>query len=66
MKRALGFKHILEKMTVYIDDKSLTTGNQSPPNANAPIFLEYTMGFGIDELEKFEKRDGDAHLAVNY
>ena len=53
-------------MTVYIDDKSLTTGNQSPPNANAPIFLEYTMGFGIDELEKFEKRDGDAHLAVNY
>ncbi len=33
--------------------------NQSTKNCNAPIFPEYTMGFVIAELDKFEKRDGD-------
>ena len=59
MKRALGLKNILEKMTIYIEDKSLLAGNQSTKNYNALIFPEYTMGFVIDELDKFEKRDGD-------
>ena len=59
MKRALGLKNILEKMTIYIEDKTLIVGNQSTKNCNAPIFPEYTMGFVIDELDKFEKRDGD-------
>ena len=59
MKRALGLKNILENMSIYIEDKSLLAGNQSTKNCNAPIFPEYTMGFVIDELDKFEKRDGD-------
>ena len=59
MKRALGLKNILEKMTIYIEDKTLIVGNQAMKNCNAPIFPEYTMGFVIDELDKFEKRDGD-------
>ena len=59
MKRALGLKNILENMTVYIEDKTLIVGNQATKNCNAPIFPEYTMGFVIDELDKFEKRDGD-------
>ena len=59
MKRALMLKNILAKMTIYIEDKSLLAGNQSTKNCNAPIFPEYTMGFVIDELDKFEKRDGD-------
>ena len=59
MKRALGLKNILEKMTIYIEDKTLIVGNQATKNCNAPIFPEYTMGFVIDELDKFEKRDGD-------
>ena len=59
MKRALGLKNILEKMTIYIEDKTLVVGNQSTKNCNAPIFPEYTMGFVIAELDKFEKRDGD-------
>ena len=29
MKRALGLKHILENMSIYIEDKSLLAGNQS-------------------------------------
>ena len=59
MKRALGLQNILEKMSIYIEDKSLLAGNQATKNCNAPIFPEYTMGFVIDELDKFEKRDGD-------
>ena len=59
MKRAIGLKNILEKMTIYIEDKTLIVGNQATKNCNAPIFPEYTMGFVIDELDKFEKRDGD-------
>lgn len=59
MKRALGLKNILEKMTIYIEKNSLLAGNQATKNCNAPIFPEYTMKFVIDELDKFEKRDGD-------
>ena len=59
MKRALGLKNILEHMTIYIEDKTLIVGNQATKNCNAPIFPEYTMGFVIDELDKFDKRDGD-------
>ena len=62
MKRALGLKNILEKMSIYIEDKSLLAGNQSTKNCNAPIFPEYTMGFVIKELDLFEKRDGDVFL----
>ena len=59
LKRALMLKNILEKMTVYIEDESLLAGNQASANRNAPVFPEYTMGFIIDELDLFEKRDGD-------
>lgn len=57
--RALMLKAILEKMTIYIEDQTLLVGNQARKNKNAPIFPEYTMEFVIDELDKFEKRDGD-------
>lgn len=59
LKRALMLKKILENMTIYIEDETLIVGNQASGNRNAPIFPEYTMEFVIDELDKFEKRDGD-------
>lgn len=59
MKRALMLKNILEKMSIYIEDETLIVGNQAASNKNAPIFPEYTLEFVIDELDKFEKRDGD-------
>lgn len=59
MKRALMLEKILDNMTIYIEDKTLVVGNQSTKNRNAPIFPEYTMEFVIDELDAFEKRDGD-------
>lgn len=59
MKRALMLEKILDNMTIYIEDKTLIAGNQATKNRNAPIFPEYTMEFVIDELDTFEKRDGD-------
>lgn len=58
MKRALMLKNILEKMSIYIEDETLIVGNQAASNKDAPIFPEYTLEFVIDELDKFEKRDG--------
>lgn len=59
MMRALMLEKILDNMTIYIEDKTLLAGNQATKNRNAPIFPEYTMEFVINELDKFEKRDGD-------
>lgn len=59
MKRALMLKNILKKMPIYIEDETLIVGNQASSNKDAPIFPEYTMKFVIDELDTFEKRDGD-------
>lgn len=59
MKRALMLKNILEKMPIYIEDETLIVGNQAASNKDAPIFPEYTMEFVLNELDLFEKRDGD-------
>lgn len=59
MKRALMLQNILEKMSIYIEDETLIVGNQAASNKDAPIFPEYTLDFVIDELDTFEKRDGD-------
>ena len=59
MVRAKMLEKILDHMSIYIEDKSLLVGNQATKNRNAPIFPEYTMEFVINELDQFEKRDGD-------
>ena len=59
VKRAYMLKNILEKMTIYIEDHTLIVGNQASKHRAAPIFPEYTMKFVMEELDEFEKRDGD-------
>lgn len=59
VKRALMLKNILEKMSIYIEDETLIVGNQASSNRDAPIFPEYTLEFVLNELDLFEKRDGD-------
>lgn len=59
MMRALMLKKVLSEMTIFIEDKTLIVGNQARENRNAPVFPEYTMKFIMDELDQFEKRDGD-------
>lgn len=59
MVRAKMLEKVLDHMSIYIEDKSLLAGNQATKNRNAPIFPEYTMEFVMNELNQFEKRDGD-------
>lgn len=59
MRRARMLEKILDNMTIYIEDKTLICGNQACKNYDAPVFPEYTLGFVLDELDTFEKRDGD-------
>lgn len=59
MKRALMLKHILEKMSIYIEDDTMIVGNQASSNRAAPVFPEYTLDFILKELDLFAKRDGD-------
>lgn len=59
LKRAYMLKNILEHMTVYIEPQTLIVGNQASGNRYAPIFPEYAMDWVIDELDRFDQRDGD-------
>lgn len=59
MVRAKMLEKVLDNMSIYIEDQSLLAGNQATKNRNAPIFPEYTMEFVMNELDQFEKRDGD-------
>lgn len=59
MVRDKMLEKVLDNMSIYIEDKSLLAGNQATKNRNAPIFPEYTMEFVMNELDQFEKRDGD-------
>lgn len=59
VKRAHMLENILENMTIYIEEDTLIVGNQASSNRSAPIFPEYAMDWVIDELDKFDKRDGD-------
>lgn len=59
IRRALMLKHVLEGMSIYIEPQTLIAGNQASGNRSAPIFPEYAMDWVIEELDAFEKRDGD-------
>lgn len=59
LKRAVMLKRVLEEMTIFIEPETLIAGNQASSNRGAPIFPEYAMSWVIDELDKFDKRDGD-------
>ena len=65
LRRALSLAHILDNMSVYIEDKTLLAGNQATKNCNAPVFPEYTLGFVLGELDEFDKRDGDVFYVTD-
>lgn len=59
IKRALMLQNVLEHMTIFIEPYTLLAGNQASSNRSAPIFPEYAMQWVLDELDEFDKRDGD-------
>ncbi|MCL2066530.1 MAG: glycyl radical protein [Treponema sp.] len=59
IRRALMYKNVLEKMSIFIEEETLIAGNQASDNRSAPIFPEYAMDWVVAELDEFDKRDGD-------
>lgn len=59
LRRALMLKNILAGMSIFIEPQTLLAGNQASSNRAAPIFPEYAMDWVIDELDQFDRRDGD-------
>lgn len=59
IQRARTLEKVLENMPIYIEEESMLAGNQASSNRAAPVFPEYTMEFIMNELDLFEKRDGD-------
>lgn len=59
IKRAIMLKRVLESMSIFIEPETIIVGNQASSNRSAPIYPEYAMGWVIDELDEFCKRDGD-------
>ncbi len=59
LKRAYMLDNVLRNMTLYIDPDTLLLGNQAGADRAAPIFPEYAMDWVINELDAFDRRDGD-------
>jgi len=59
LRRAYCLENILKNMSIFIEDETLIAGNQASSNRSAPIFPEYAMDWVIEELDEFNKRDGD-------
>ena len=59
LRRAYMLDNVLRNMSIYIDPDALLVGNQAGSDRAAPIFPEYAMDWVVDELDKFDKRDGD-------
>lgn len=59
LKRAYMMQNILANMSIYIEEDTLLLGNQASSNRAAPIFPEYAMDWVVNELDAFDKRNGD-------
>lgn len=59
LRKAKAFAHTLANMDIYIEEDSLIFGNQASRNFAAPIFPEYSIQWVLDELDVFDKREGD-------
>lgn len=59
LRRSYMLDNVLRNMSIYIDPDALLVGNQAGSDRAAPIFPEYAMDWVVDELDKFDKRDGD-------
>lgn len=64
IRRALALERTLNKMTLNIGQGELIVGNQSSQPRAAPIFPEYAVAWLMEEMDKFDKRPGDAFFVT--
>ena len=61
LRRAKALAHVLDHMTVRIDEGELIAGNQASAPRAAPLFPEYAVDFLVDEIDDFPLRRADVY-----
>ena len=61
--KAKMLDHIIENMTIYIEDDELVVGNYTDRPRCAPIFPEFASQWIIDEIDEFTTRTIDRMVA---
>jgi pyruvate formate-lyase/glycerol dehydratase family glycyl radical enzyme len=62
LRRAKGLAHVLDKMTIYVEEGELIVGNQASRPRAAPIFPEYSGDWIEEEIDEFAQRRADVYL----
>ncbi len=59
LRRAKALAHVLDHMTIRIDEGELIVGNQAGAPRAAPLFPEYEVDFLVQEVDEFARRPAD-------
>jgi len=59
LRRARALAHVLDNMTITIDEGEIIVGNQASGPRAAPLFPEYAVSFLADEIDEFPRRRAD-------
>ncbi len=62
LRRAKALAHVLDRMTITIDEDELIVGNQASRPRAAPLFPEYMVGFMAEEIDQFAQRSADVFV----
>ncbi|GAG19519.1 unnamed protein product, partial [marine sediment metagenome] len=60
LRRAKALAHVLDSMTIFIDEGEFIVGNQASSSRAAPIFPEYSTDWIEEEIDQFAHRPADA------
>ncbi len=61
LRRAKALAHVLDHMSIYIEEGELVVGNQASAPRAAPLFPEYLVDFMAAEIDEFDKRPADRY-----
>jgi len=61
LRRAKALAHVLDNMTIFINEGELIVGNQASAQRAAPLFPEYGADFLVDEVDEFAHRRADVY-----
>jgi formate C-acetyltransferase len=59
LRRAKALVHVLDHMTITIDEGEIIVGNQASAPRAAPLFPEYAVDFLAKEIDEFPRRRAD-------
>jgi pyruvate formate-lyase/glycerol dehydratase family glycyl radical enzyme len=62
LRRAKALAHVLDHMSIYIQEGELLVGNQASAPRAAPIFPEYSIDWIENEIDEFVNRPADQFI----